>query len=317
MCLHSRLALGALAVACTSVPQAAPVPELAAPASVLADASKAASRALADSVLAVDAARTDTVARLGYLDGMMAILAPDVVYLRGGQPMAFGQLSVRTMLASALPPRGMTFRWQPVRVGVSNDGTVAYSVGIAASSASADPERATIRLDRYIAFWRRQADGTWRVEAYAELGPAPAEGPVLVNAGGPRPLHDFPRRDSLARVVESNDDLFAADALHHGLAAAFGAYAAPDAMTFAGSRFVVGPAEIRAEHATNDEGNLSWRAVAGDAANSADLGFTVGRYSFTVPGGGGTTGKYLTVWSAQPGGGWRYVADGGNADPLR
>jgi len=317
MRLHSRLALGALAAACASASQPARVPATASPGNGAATVRPAANPALADSVMAADAARSDSVARLGYLDGMMATLAPDVVYLRGGQPMAFGQLSVRAMLASALPAGAMSFRWQPVRVGVSNDGTVAYTMGIAASSSSAGTQHATIRLDRYIAFWRRQEDGAWRVQAYAEIGPPPAKGPVLVNAGGPRPLHDFPSRDSLAHVLESTDSVFSADALHQGLAHAFGTFAAPDAMTFAGSRFVVGPAAIRAEHMAPGEGSLSWRAVAGDAANSADMGFTVGRYTFTVRGGVVGTGKYLTIWVEQPLGAWRYVADGGNADPSR
>jgi len=309
----SRLVLAAVLGACAS--SATPAPN-AGPGTAAFAAQAAAARARADAVVAADAARTDSVARRGYLEGVMAVMTPDVTYLRGGQPMAFGQLSVHTMLAAALPARGTVFRWQPVRVGVSRDGLAAYTVGIAASSVAGDSGRATLRLDRYIAYWRREADGAWRVAAYAEVGPPPATAPPLANPGRPRPLTEMPRRDSLAHVFMATDSAFSALAVRDGLAAAFGTYAASDAMTLTGSLFSVGPAAIRAQFAGPDGGVLSWHAVAGDAANSGDLGFTVGEYTFASPSGGARHGKYLTVWAAQPSGVWRFVADGGNPTSI-
>ncbi len=272
-------------------------------------------RALADSVLAADAARTDTVARLGYQEGVMAVLAPDIVYLRAGQPMAFGQLSVQRLLALAPPGRRAGFRWQPIRVGVSRDGLAAYTVGIAVAGVAGDSGRPSLALSRYVAFWRREPGGAWRVRAYAEVEPAAVNGATLPGPGTPRSLADFPRRDSLARVLEATDDAFAISSSAHGAAEAFAAFAAPDAMIFSGTRVVVGPGAIREAYATPGAGDLAWHAVAGDVAPSGDLGFTVGRYTYTAPGGRVSTGKYLTVWTRQPDGAWRFVADGGNADP--
>lgn len=122
-------------------------------------------RALADSVLAADAARTGTVARLGYQQGMMAMLAPDVVYLRAGQPLAFGQSSVQRLLAIAGPGRGTALRWQPIRVGVSRDGLAAYAAGIAAMAVPGDSAAPLLVLSRYVAFWRREPGSAWRTSA--------------------------------------------------------------------------------------------------------------------------------------------------------
>ncbi|MDE3173123.1 MAG: nuclear transport factor 2 family protein [Gemmatimonadota bacterium] len=273
-------------------------------------------RALADSLLAADAARTDTVARLGYQEGVMAMLTPDAVYLRAGQPMAFGQLSIQRLLAIAPPGRRASYRWQPVRAGVSRDGLAAYTVGIAVAASARDSGGPALGVSRYVAFWLREPGGVWRVRAYAEVGLPAANGTVLSGPGEPRSLADFPRRDSLVRALEATDDAFAAASREHGAASAFAAFAAPDAMIFSGPRVVVGPAAIGDAYDAPGAGDLDWRAVAGDVAPSGDLGFTVGRYIYRAPGGRATGGKYLTVWLRLPNGRWRFVADGGNADPA-
>ena len=271
---------------------------------------------LADTILAVDAARGDSIDRLGYLDGMTVMLAPDAVFLRAGQPMVFGRERVRRMLAAAAPAGGTAMRWQPVRVGVSRDGAAAYTVGIAARPSPGDAGRPTLRLARYIAYWRREPGDSWRVAAYVEVGPAPVTSPVVSDAGGP--AVPAGGRDSIVRLLEATDSAFSALAGRAGRAVAFGDYAAPDAMVFGGSRLVVGQAAIRALNAGPDGGVLRWHAVAGAAAGSADLGFTVGEYVFTPTSGGEPgRGKYLTIWEATPSGTWRYVSDGGNPTSAR
>lgn len=268
-------------------------------------------RALADSVLALDDARTDSVARRGMADGTTPFLAPDAVYLRAGQPIVFGRERVQRMLAAAPVPAGAAVRWQAVRSGVSADGLAGYTVGIAAS---VDAASTAPRLDRYIAYWTRARGGDWRLAAYAEVGSTPTGTETVSDAGVP-PMYAGVR-DSMFRVLAATDSAFSALAGRAGLAAAFGDYADEDAMVFGGHRFVMGPAAIRELNAGPDGGTLSWHAVAGQAAASADLGFTVGEYTFTPASGRAPShGKYLTIWVSAPGRGWRYVADGGNSNP--
>jgi uncharacterized protein (TIGR02246 family) len=50
---------------------------------------------------------------------------------------------------------------------------------------------------------------------------------------------------------------------------------------------------------------------------SGEIAYDVGRYSMTIPTGGGTRqdrGKYLTVWKRQSNGEWRIVADSFSSD---
>jgi ketosteroid isomerase-like protein len=61
---------------------------------------------------------------------------------------------------------------------------------------------------------------------------------------------------------------------------------------------------------------LEWAPIAGDVAGSGDLGFTVGVARRTSETGERSFSKYLSVWSRQPGGAWRFVADAGTSRPT-
>lgn len=232
--------------------------------------------------------------------------------------MVYGRGSVREMLASRLPSWGFTVRWQPLRVGVSADRRAAYTAGIAASGVPGDSGRASLRLDRYIAFWRREAGGRWSIAAYSEVGAPLVQSPPTHNAGTTEHPRGTPRQDSLVRVLVSADSAFSALAGRSDLATAFSAYAAPEAMIFSGTEVLVGPPAIRRNFQQSPSaGVLAWHAVAAEVAASGDLGFTVGEYTFTPTDRtvAGRRGKYLTVWEAQLGGSWRYVVDGGSTSP--
>ncbi len=62
-----------------------------------------------------------------------------------------------------------------------------------------------------------------------------------------------------------------------------------------------------------------WTPLAGDISSSGDLGYTWGRYIYSVPDEDGirqiSHGKYMTVWKRQADGGWKAVLDGGNPNP--
>jgi ketosteroid isomerase-like protein len=96
---------------------------------------------------------------------------------------------------------------------------------------------------------------------------------------------------------------------------------APLGVVFAGPELVVGPSAVRAYYASQDAAaGLAWHPVFARLAGSGDLGFTIGQYIFTGRGASGAAvqsfGKYMTVWQRQPDGSWKFVVDGGNANPA-
>lgn len=276
-----------------------------------------------DSLLAADITRGTEATRLGLGTAASAWLDSAVVYLRSGAPIVYGRMAAITVLVAGAPERA-TYAWRPLGGAVSRDGRAGYTFGVSATSAPNVDGTPTLRLDHYIAFWRRGDDNSWRISAYADIGgPPPPAGASLPTTELPtsREVPPGPRADAVRRV-RAADSAFALAADLQGTGEAFAEFVAPQGGVFAGSELVTGMAAVRALYDEQQRagGTLNWRPVFADAAASRDLGMTVGEYVFTGRGGNGSVvqrfGKYLTVWQAQPNGDWRFVIDGGNASPT-
>jgi ketosteroid isomerase-like protein len=122
--------------------------------------------------------------------------------------------------------------------------------------------------------------------------------------------------------VREADSAFALAADLQGTGVAFSTFVAPQGVVFAGTEVVSGTEAVRALYDEQQRrgATLNWRPVLADAAESGDLGMTVGEYVFVGKGPTGAVvqrfGKYLTIWKRQPNGSWRFVVDGGNLSPT-
>lgn len=114
------------------------------------------------------------------------------------------------------------------------------------------------------------------------------------------------------------DRAFARMAQTHGVAVAFGAYAAKDGIRFTPGNPERGPEVIKASVARDfaDGGKLNWEPKEGTASNDGSLVVVWGRWTF-VPqkGDASRQGTYLTVWQKQADGSWKFTHDIGNSDP--
>jgi len=272
-----------------------------------------------DSLLLFDQTRGDSIAQHGSVDGMLALLASNVVYLRAGTPAVYGRNGVRALLSATDRPAS-EMAWQPLGAGVSYDLRSAYTYGVAARVVGA---KSSIRLERYIAYWQRAPREPWRIVAYAEVGAPPAGELALPTeqTTPPAPVtlaNGRPPKDDAAPAVRAADSSFADLADRMGLAFAFSNTVASDGAIFGGPRLVVGPDAVREYYLAQGTGSsLTWHPVYAAAAGSGDLGFTVGEYIATGRGPSGAAvqrfGKYLTVWQRQHDGTWKFVIDGGNS----
>lgn len=270
-----------------------------------------------DSLFQLDQTRTDSVARRGAVDGFLAVLAPDVAFLRAGAPAVYGSDAARRLLAAATVTGAMT--WQPLGGDISRDLQAGYTYGVAARSSGSAPSQ----LEHYIAFWRRGPGTPWRIAAYAEIG-APASNEVAFSSIDltPPPPSRIKAVAQTAMRIRQADSLFSDLADRMGTANAFGDYVAPYGLVFGSPTLVVGPTAVRAYFAARSAGtSLAWRPMYASAASSLDLGFTVGEYIATGRGATGAAvqrfGKYLTIWQRQPNGDWKFVVDGGNPTPAK
>jgi len=232
----------------------------------------------------------------------LGAFADDATYLHPGALLVHGRDAIRAVLVAA--PEAGPVTWTPAFADVSDDGTLGYTYGW---TALAD------QRGKYLACWRRRADGPWRVTAYARTKMTASTAATSASTLVPRPPVRG-RADS--HELLAADSAFAAMSVARGAKAAFLAFAADEAVTLGpgaapmnqgrdaiGATFADFPADAV----------LEWAPVAADVAGSGDLGCTVGE---AVVRARGSYSKYLTVWKRQPGGAWRFVADGGNARPA-
>jgi ketosteroid isomerase-like protein len=273
-----------------------------------------------DALLRADLARADSVAKHGYAGGLASNFANDVLYLRGGLPIVRGRAAAAAIVAAESLGTAAV-RWQPVRAEVSADGRSGYSYGYTICGVPSGGAT-TIRIDRYIAFWRRD-DAGWRIAGYAETYGAPPPALTLPRAAAAAvpPDESMPRTRGPLEAIRAADAAFSALASKVGTGRAFGEYAAENAQIFSTpGEFITGPTAISAAFGpANVNNTLVWHPIAGEVAQSGDLGFTVGNAESTAKREDGTPvlrySKYLTVWKKQRDGSWRYVVDGGSARP--
>ncbi|MEO6525892.1 MAG: DUF4440 domain-containing protein [Gemmatimonadaceae bacterium] len=274
-----------------------------------------------DELLRADLGRADSVTRKGMAVGLAANFTDDVVYLRGGLPVIRGRIAARAVAAAESLGTNFAVRWQPVRAEASRDGKSGYSYGytIVSTTSAGAP---SIRVDRYIAFWRLLPVG-WRIAAYAETYGAPPAALSLPDSASSSVLADapMPRRKGALEAIRAADSDFSRDAGKLGTGEAFGRYAASDAQMFSTpGEFISGPGAISQSFgAPTGKSVLVWHPIHGEVSEAGDLGFTVGNAIFTGAREDGAKivrySKYLTVWKKQRDGNWRYVVDGGSERP--
>jgi ketosteroid isomerase-like protein len=273
-----------------------------------------------DSLFRLDASRGDSLIARGPVDGLLALLGDDVVYLRAGVPAVYGRDGARSLFVAGSGAPTLVVAWEPVGGGVSDDLQSAYTYGLVARLSQ---PKSPARFERYIAYWRRENQQSWRIDAYSEVGSAPSGEVNLTADQTTPPVRQLPKSlDEATAKVRAADSLFSDLAYRMGTGFAFSNTADDNGVIFGTPQLVVGPQAIRSFFAGQEtSSSLTWRPVYAAVATSRDLGFTVGEYIATGRGSSGAAvqrfGKYLTVWKLQRDGTWKFVVDGGNPSPAR
>jgi len=272
-----------------------------------------------DSLFQLDQSRGELIASRGAVDGMLSVLAPNVVFLRAGVPTVYGREGVRQLLTGGAPATGAV-SWEPLGGGVSYDLMSAYTYGVASRTSGSNSGP---RLERYIAVWQRSRGAAWQIVAYSEVGSPPANEVAFSSNVVTPPLVAWPPtlREAVGSV-RGADSLFADLSDRMGLGFASSSTIAPVGVLFGSPELIVGPDAVRDFYARLASGtSLTWRPVYAWVTSSRDLGFTVGESVATGRGPSGAAvqrfGKYLTVWQRQRDGAWKFVVAGGSATPAK
>lgn len=105
--------------------------------------------------------------------------------------------------------------------------------------------------------------------------------------------------------VVAAERAFAADGLAMGIKGSFLKHSAPGAIVF--SPDPVNAHDLYTARPDQKGPPLVWWPLWAGIARSGDLGFTTGPATYD----GRESGWYFTVWAKQPGGGWKWLYDGG------
>lgn len=106
------------------------------------------------------------------------------------------------------------------------------------------------------------------------------------------------------------DRAFAAKAAADGVPAAFNAYAAEDALIVTSDSLSNGRAGIAARYQNWPEGaRLEWAPETGRVSARGDMGWTWGNSTYVGPDGVRQTGRYISVWTRDYEGEWRFAFD--------
>jgi len=252
----------------------------------------------------------------GVVDGFTAYFADSAAFLPLRSNLIRGRAAMQEYLRAS--PLFASLKWENVRTDVSADGRSGYTLGFGTATA----RDGTVAHVRLITFWRKEADGSWKVEANVPALNPEAPRPVPAGFGTPGDngvAGAAPRltQDAAALAVQQADRDFAAMSAARTPRDAFVAFVAPTGVVMGGPDY--GAAEIGRAF-EGGSGTLEWAPIASGAAASGDLGYTIGYAVRRGPDAGGTvhTGysKYLTIWQRQPGGKWLFVADGGTSRPA-
>jgi len=266
-------------------------------------------RAEREALLAADRAYSAASQGLNLVDAIVGTLAPNAVLVAPGPGLAVGPAQARAVLMANPNNPLSKWSWTPIRGDVSSDGTHGYTYGYGDVTL---PSGAVVPV-KYQSYWEKQADGSWKVAAYKRVGRGPGAVRLTPPTGFETPDEKHRRHFPNTTAADAVAQVRAADVAFSDLAqvttvsAAFAAFAAPDGVHTGGAiEFAFGPDEIAALFDGLAAGSFSWAPEIAGAAESGDLGFTVG---FVRAPSGAIAGKYYTIWQRQDDGSWLFVAD--------
>jgi len=99
------------------------------------------------------------------LAGWLSFFADDTLDLVPGKPIVSGKEEMRKRLATQWD-NNVVLKWQPAKADVSQSGDLGYTAGTWQLSA---PDKRTnkklVITGKYLTVWKKQKDGSWKVEA--------------------------------------------------------------------------------------------------------------------------------------------------------
>jgi ketosteroid isomerase-like protein len=240
------------------------------------------------------------VGKNGIQTGFLNYLAGDAMLFRPG-PVAG-----RDWMMSRPASKGW-LGWEPEFADVSRSGDIGYTTGPWSFRAKGVKDKPSAFGD-YISIWRKQPDGTWKVEFDGGVShAAPTAAPRTARVGAPkgrivvRPSAD---PDSAKAELMAAESGLARMATSQGTGRAYTQFAASEVRLYReGAYPFLGKATI-ARLFDAAAPRPAWTVADARVSSAGDMGYTHGSYQT-----GAESGAFLRIWKRQPTGELRIVLD--------
>ncbi len=132
----------------------------------------------------------------------------------------------------------------------------------------------------------------------------------LSQIAGSRTEEEF-HQAALGELLDA-DRAFAAKARDEGVPAAFAAFADDNAIVLSRQAVTQGHDAIVSRFANWPAGqHIEWSPEAGRVSERGDMGWTWGNATYIAPDGARTAGRYISIWTRDLNGNWKYAVDAG------
>jgi uncharacterized protein (TIGR02246 family) len=98
----------------------------------------------------------------------------DAVVMMAGAPDLSGMPAIRKGIAGMMQDPAFALSFEPDNVVVARSGDLAYETGPYTMTMTGPDKKPATETGHYVATWRKEADGTWKVAVDAPLSDPPA-----------------------------------------------------------------------------------------------------------------------------------------------
>jgi ketosteroid isomerase-like protein len=109
------------------------------------------------------------------IEGWVSNFASNGAMIIAGRGVVQGHAAIRDIMGPFLADSNPRLLWEPIRAEIGESGDLGYT--ISSRREARDSANTLLGTGTYLTIWRRQADGTWKVEVdigtYTPVTPTP------------------------------------------------------------------------------------------------------------------------------------------------
>jgi ketosteroid isomerase-like protein len=202
------------------------------------------------------------------------------------------------------PPVQGVLSWQPVLSEIAASGELGYNTG--PFEFREKPDAKPVGYGEFFSFWKKQADGKWKVVLDQGCDHSMPNNEVKLEAIVSQYKAGDSKSDDLSTLMQM-DRKFSRLSKEQGIHKAFTQFLAQKTRVMRPQLLPESNRDKAVSLVAQEKGSLTWEPSGGDIAKSGDLGYTYGLSQRNVD-GKVEKGSYVRAWRKENGD-WKVAVD--------